>query len=320
MRPTVPVTAALRYRRWEIASEHRYLRAESNKTVHAAGCVAQCYSQHVGWNVRHRLTQLLDRPIAYHRALVPLVGSVAGAVMLSQAIYWQGRTKEADGWWWHTQEDWAEETGLGRHEQDTVRRELRRRSWWEEDRRGVPARMHYRLNLDALYADLISSLPESGKLDCQETANLSAGLRSSSLPDSGKLITGTETTTEITTTTTTTPVVVGAGLEWPTLPPEQRKFAGGILAVCPAELQQPVLDEWAAAIKDGKIKRSSPLPYLRTLVTRAVEGSFTPDAGVAVSARRKNGGGDDAHQKRLAASKLAFERQMSATGTGKEAP
>lgn len=270
--------------------------------------------------MRHRLTQLLDRPIAYHRALVPLVGSVAGAVMLSQAIYWQHRAKEPDGWWWHTQEDWAEETGLGRHEQDTVRRELRRRSWWEEVRRGVPARMHYRLNLDALYADLISSLPESGKLDCQETANLSAGSRSSSLPDSGKLIKGTETTTEITTTTTTTPVVVGVEMEWPTLPPEQRKLAVGILIRCPMELQQPVLDEWAAAIKDGKIQRSSPLPYLRSLVTRAVAGTFTLDAGVAVAARRKTVSGDDEHQKRLAASKLAFERQMTVPGAGKGAP
>lgn len=270
--------------------------------------------------MRHRLTQLLDRPIAYHRALVPLVGSVSGAVMLSQAIYWQARTKEPNGWWWHTQGDWAEETGLGRHEQDTVRRELRRRSWWEEDRRGVPARMHYRLNLDALYADLISSLPDSGKLDCQETANLSAGIQSSSLPESGKLIKGTKTTTEITTTTTTTPVVVGEGMEWPVLPPEHRKLADGILAMCPMELQQPVLDEWAAAIKDGKIKRSSPLPYLRTLAARAAVGTFTPDAGVAVSVRRKNGSGDDAHKQRLAASKLAFERQMAVPGAGKDTP
>ena len=83
--------------------------------------------------MRHRLTQLLDRPIAYHRALVPLVGSVSGE-MLSRAVV--GRPARRN---WRVvlayPGDWAEETGLGRHEQDTVRRGLRRRSWWEEDRR-----------------------------------------------------------------------------------------------------------------------------------------------------------------------------------------
>lgn len=122
------------------------------------------------------------------------------------------------------------------------------------------------------------------------------------------------------TTTTTTPVVVGEVLEWPTLPPEHRKVAVGYLAKCPTDLQQQVLDEWAALIMFGKVKAPTPLPYLRRLVELAVDGTFTPEAGIAVSARRKNGSGDDAYKQRLAASKLAFESQMAAPGAGKGTP
>ena len=55
------------------------------------------------------IARLLDRPIAYHRCLVTLTGSVTGAVMLSQAIYWQNR---CNGDFYKTQAEWEEETGL----------------------------------------------------------------------------------------------------------------------------------------------------------------------------------------------------------------
>ncbi|MHB8408377.1 MAG: hypothetical protein ACYDHY_09865 [Acidiferrobacterales bacterium] len=112
---------------------------------------------------------LLDRPIAYHRALVPMTGGVLPALMLSQAIYWQLRTNDPSGWWWKTREQWEEETGMGRSEQETARRQLRACSWWQEERRGVPARMHYRVNLDGLIAQLAATEPSSwlgsGQLD-----------------------------------------------------------------------------------------------------------------------------------------------------------
>ena len=55
---------------------------------------------------------LLDRPIAYHRVFVTLTGSVKAAVLLSQAVYWQKRAKQTDGWWYKTAEDWEDETVL----------------------------------------------------------------------------------------------------------------------------------------------------------------------------------------------------------------
>ena len=47
---------------------------------------------------------LLNRPIAFHRCLVILTGSILAALLLSQALYWQRRVPEQrDGRWFKTQ-------------------------------------------------------------------------------------------------------------------------------------------------------------------------------------------------------------------------
>ncbi|MDS4029487.1 MAG: hypothetical protein RKO66_05390 [Candidatus Contendobacter sp.] len=51
-------------------------------------------------------------------------------------------------------------------------------------------------------------------------------------------------------------------------------------------LAQPLLDELAAAIKANKI-RSSPIAYLRALVSRAQEGKFQPDTGHRIAQDRE---------------------------------
>jgi hypothetical protein len=100
--------------------------------------------------------QLLDRPIAFHRCFVPVAESVAGAVWLSQLVYWSGRGQDKAGWIYKTQQEWKEETGLGRSEQENVRKKLRNKMVLEEKEDGLPCRLFYRLNLDRLF-ELISS-------------------------------------------------------------------------------------------------------------------------------------------------------------------
>jgi len=102
------------------------------------------------------LLQLLDRPIAFHRCFVTLTGSVTAALLLSQALYWQRRCKDAEGWWYKTRDDWAEETGLGRYEQEGARKRLRKLGMLQEHLRGVPATVWYRVNEERL-------LEEAGK-------------------------------------------------------------------------------------------------------------------------------------------------------------
>jgi hypothetical protein len=133
------------------------------------------------------LTRLLDRPIAFHKSLIRPAGSVNAALMLSQALYWtkvamkQGRE---DGVFYKTQDDWEEETGLSRFEQESARKSLRGTDFWFEDRRGVPAQLFYRVNLEKLQSRLL----ETSNQDCGKPADKSAG-KPQSLPLS-------ETTTE----------------------------------------------------------------------------------------------------------------------------
>lgn len=85
------------------------------------------------------IAHLLDRPIAYQRAFVDLGAGITGAVFLSQAVYWSKRTDDDDGWFWKTQEEWAEETGLSRAEQEGARGKLRQIGILVERRRGCRA-------------------------------------------------------------------------------------------------------------------------------------------------------------------------------------
>jgi hypothetical protein len=129
---------------------------------------------------------LLDRPIAFHRCLVEPAGSVNAALMLSQALYWSKRTKDPHGWFYKTRDEWEEETGLSRWEQESARKLLRASGFWFEQLRGVPATTHYRVGLNKLYLQLVGK-PPTGRVE-----NLQQ--------DSGKTsnITSSETTTETT--------------------------------------------------------------------------------------------------------------------------
>lgn len=97
------------------------------------------------------LQTILQRPIAFHRVFVPLAG-VTGALFLSQLLYWSDRGSEDSGWIYKTQTEWTNETGLTRREQEFARRQLREAGVLEERYGGLPARLYYRINFDALGA------------------------------------------------------------------------------------------------------------------------------------------------------------------------
>lgn len=96
------------------------------------------------------IPKLLDRPIAFHRCFVDIGCGITGALMLSQAVYWSKRTRDGDGWFYKTQAEWMEETGLSRTEQEKARRTLRALGVIDEVRKGVPAKLYYRVNDERL--------------------------------------------------------------------------------------------------------------------------------------------------------------------------
>lgn len=108
---------------------------------------------------------LLGRHIAFHRRLVDLTSSVKAALLLSQSIYWtrHGRDiAQTDGWFHKTTEQWAMETGLSAKEQATAREVLRNLDLLEDQRVGLPARLHFRLKVDELGARLADRIAGHG--------------------------------------------------------------------------------------------------------------------------------------------------------------
>ena len=101
------------------------------------------------------LLEVFDLPVTFHRCLVPITGGVTAALMLSQAI-WTAQTIEgdSDGWFSKSRDQWTEETGLSRWEQETARRALRAAGFLEERRIGVPAKVWFRVRPEAVWRAL----------------------------------------------------------------------------------------------------------------------------------------------------------------------
>lgn len=129
------------------------------------------------------ILDLLDRPIAFQRCFVTLTGSINAALMLSQAVYWANRCDERGGWFYKTQADWEEETGLTRREQETARKILTKLEVMEEELRGIPAKLHFRVDStklrDALKKVQVrqTSMAESAKQGSLFPPNTDGGKR-----------------------------------------------------------------------------------------------------------------------------------------------
>ena len=128
--------------------------------------------------------ELLDRPIAFHRCFASWTGDAKSALFLSQMLYWNNRTTNADGWFYKTAEDFEEETSLSRREQKRIRQELVQLGFIEEVLYGVPATLHFRLAA-GFYAKVRESIPlneaniddpvvdpKNGKTRCAQKAKL----------------------------------------------------------------------------------------------------------------------------------------------------
>jgi hypothetical protein len=96
--------------------------------------------------------------VAFYPRLADLTGSVTAALLLGQCLYWTRtvtrQQPQRDGWFWKTAAEWQRETGLSRREQDSARRILRALGLLEEQRRGMPARRWFRLDLAGLRQQL----------------------------------------------------------------------------------------------------------------------------------------------------------------------
>lgn len=149
---------------------------------------------------------LSDRPVGYHPCIARIAGGAANGIFLSQLLFCRRvfadmKGKNWDGWFYKIDREIMDETALTRYEVDKARRELLDRKIIKTERRQVPAKMHYLLDMEKIDAALESletstqtSYPTVSELDISPSDNL--------LSDRQRTIT--ETTTEIPTETTTT--------------------------------------------------------------------------------------------------------------------
>ena len=162
--------------------------------------------------LRDIIAETLKRPVAFHPILARTGGGVSAGLMLSQAFYWSGRTDDANGWFYKTREEWREETCLTRYEQESARKSLKARGLMEEELRGHPARMFYRINFDTLgsaIAQLVENQPTSRRKTSQQVSGKSPNL----LVENQPTIKGTEITAE-TTAEKKTPIYFMETPEW----------------------------------------------------------------------------------------------------------
>lgn len=96
------------------------------------------------------ILQKFTHQIVYCGEIANMVGGVGAAVFLSMLMKWDGRGARNDRFIWKTRQEIHRETGLTRYEQESARKELKSRGILEERKIGLPARNHYRLNLNAL--------------------------------------------------------------------------------------------------------------------------------------------------------------------------
>jgi hypothetical protein len=111
-----------------------------------------------------RMRELLsDRPVAFHPQVARLLGSINAGLLFQQLAYWSNTKADSElgygAWIWKTQAELESETAMSRYEQEGARRILRRLRVVEEDRRGIPARLHYRINWRRFF-DLMNSSSE----------------------------------------------------------------------------------------------------------------------------------------------------------------
>lgn len=96
------------------------------------------------------------RVIAYRPELAHACGGVNCALLLSQFWYWTHceavQQRNTGGWFWKCQREITEETGLTRWQTETARRALRKLGLLEEVRHGIPATLHFRVNVTAVLA------------------------------------------------------------------------------------------------------------------------------------------------------------------------
>ncbi len=80
------------------------------------------------------------------------------AVFVRQLLFWDGKGHDPDGYVWKTGREWWDEGGLTRDNVATARRKLIAAGVLDETHKGIPRKLYYRLDLEALLGAMFPEL------------------------------------------------------------------------------------------------------------------------------------------------------------------
>jgi hypothetical protein len=98
------------------------------------------------------IRELNDRRISYLPIYRDATGSITAAVLLSQIMYWYNQkmrqTKDTDGTFWHTDEQFLQETRLTPNELRSAKKRLKKLPFLSVTRKGIPPRTFFTIDFD----------------------------------------------------------------------------------------------------------------------------------------------------------------------------
>lgn len=111
---------------------------------------------------------------------------IESAFLLTILIEASDGLADSEGWFYQTIEKIGELTGLGRHKQDKIIKELIDLKILEQKNKGVPCKRYFKVNYEMIenlvFQNQQSSLSQNDKLDCKKETNLSVKNSQTSLP------------------------------------------------------------------------------------------------------------------------------------------
>lgn len=114
---------------------------------------------------------------------------IESAFLLTILIEASDGLADEEGWFYQTIEKIGELTGIGRHKQDKIIKELIELKILEQKNKGVPCKRYFKVNYEMIenlvFQNQQSSLSENGKLDCQKKTNYSVENSQTSLSENG---------------------------------------------------------------------------------------------------------------------------------------
>jgi hypothetical protein len=275
-----------------------------------------------------RLIEQLGPASAFYPRIAAFTGGVHVALVLSRALILTKHARtDSSGWIAKSAAAWANELGLTLAQYRHARQCLSRLGVWQENLRGIPARIHVRVAIEALAAGLgsVSGTPAAARILKDDEVPASHNARSSLNPSADLVLrnpanqflrsmqsSSAETVklkeVMITKNRIHTPpppcvsqtqpepsAFCGEALIFPVVfSADERRVATTMLAAVSAHAQD-LLDELAARMAINAV-RTSPIGYLRALIERAKSGQFASELGSQVRAQRRQRAIDEALQ------------------------